>query len=1037
MRISDAQPIPSRANVLLVDDVPANLLALHATLEPLGQNLVDALSGTEALRRLLEQDFAVILLDIRMTEMDGFETAQLIRSRERSRCVPIIFVTAYDDGSLSAEKAYSLGAVDYLVQPIAPNILRAKVEGFVELFRKTEQIREQGERLLALERRLAETAIRESEARYCAIIETTPECVKLIGTDGSLLQMNPAGLAMIEADAEGVLGQCMYNFVAPEHLSAYQQHHQRVCKGERGSLMYEMIGLKGTRRHVETTAVPLTADDGTISHLAITRDISEGMRSEAALRRSEERFRQLADSMPQIVWTAGPDGSIDYSNQRWHDYSCSFVGKEGWRDLVHPDDLPTVMETWADCLQQLTPFEMEVRLLDKRNGKHHWHLMRVLPVRTPGANIRWYGTATDISRQKHVEQELKETEQRLKAVFNQQFQFMAILAPDGVLIDANDTCFRVTGVRREEALGRPFWEASWWSQSPGLQKWWQDRIREVLATGNPANGHAAFSLADGSLREGEVVVTALKDTAGKVTRILVEGRDDTERRQQESALRVSEQRWRTLAEALPNLVWTSSPDGQCDWMSTQWRKFTGIPEEELLGLRWLETVVHPEDRARTLTSWRAACEDRGDFDVELRIPQHDGEYHWFKTRGAPIRDETGKIIYWFGTCTDIEDSKRLEAALRDADRKKDDFLAVLAHELRNPLAPLCNGLQLMRLAANDPAAITRTQDMMERQLGHMVRLIDDLLDISRITRNKMKLRKSRVLLEDVITNAVETARPLIDAAEHQFALSLPPEPVLLNADLTRLAQVFGNLLSNSAKYTARGGHIWLKANVHDGHVIISVHDNGIGIPPDSVNTIFNMFSQVDRSLERSTGGLGIGLALVKGLVEMHEGNVIAESSGVAKGSVFTVRLPVLQSNPTAAPERTAQERQTAAMSKARILVVDDNRDAAASMAAMLQYNGNEVRTAHDGIEALEVAESFQPGVVLMDLGMPKLNGYEAAMRIREQSWGKSLTLIAMTGWGQEHDRLRSHQAGFDHHLVKPVDLVALEDLVVRSRTPTV
>jgi CheY-like chemotaxis protein/two-component sensor histidine kinase len=299
----------------------------------------------------------------------------------------------------------------------------------------------------------------------------------------------------------------------------------------------------------------------------------------------------------------------------------------------------------------------------------------------------------------------------------------------------------------------------------------------------------------------------------------------------------------------------------------------------------------------------------------------------------------------------------------------------------------------------------------------------------------MELRLSRVLLADVISSAVETARPAVEEAGHELTVLLSPEPVHLDADLTRLAQVFGNLLSNSAKYTPRGGHIWLSAAQRGEDVVVSVRDNGIGIPAESLRSIFDMFSQVDRSIERSTGGLGIGLALVKGLVEMHGGSVTVESPGLGQGSTFTVRLPALEERAQAAPETQGDEGPRADRPKRRILVVDDNRDSAISMAMMLKLTGNEVRTAHDGIEAVEVAAEFRPQVILMDVGMPRLNGYEATHRIRQQPWGRPVTIIALTGWGQEGDKLHSQAAGCNAHLVKPVNLPDLERLLAEAEPP--
>jgi signal transduction histidine kinase/ActR/RegA family two-component response regulator len=382
--------------------------------------------------------------------------------------------------------------------------------------------------------------------------------------------------------------------------------------------------------------------------------------------------------------------------------------------------------------------------------------------------------------------------------------------------------------------------------------------------------------------------------------------------------------------------------------------------------------------------------------------------------------------------TSAYDRIRLIRELREADRKKDDFIALLAHELRNPLAPIRNGLQVVRLS-NDFTVRRDAQAMMDRQLAHMVRLIDDLLDVSRINRNKMELRRTRLSLSEVVASAVETARPVIDAEGHELTVSLPGGAIYLHADLTRLAQVFSNLLTNSAKYTPKGGRIWLAAERSAVGVTVTVHDNGIGIPAGALPTIFDMFSQVDRPVERSAGGLGIGLALVKGLVEMHGGSVSVASEGEGKGSTFTVALPVLECLPD--PVGVMQERETVGRRRQRVLVVDDNRDGADSLAMMLGLLGHEVETAYDGLEAVTVAERFQPGIILMDVGMPRLNGLDATRQIRAQSWGTGIKIIALTGWGQEGDRDRSRAAGCNGHLVKPIDAADLEKVLADLYEP--
>jgi CheY-like chemotaxis protein len=375
---------------------------------------------------------------------------------------------------------------------------------------------------------------------------------------------------------------------------------------------------------------------------------------------------------------------------------------------------------------------------------------------------------------------------------------------------------------------------------------------------------------------------------------------------------------------------------------------------------------------------------------------------------------------------DVTKRKLAEDALKEADRRKDEFLATLAHELRNPLAPIRNGLQVLRLGGATGEMADDARRMMERQLAQMVHLIDDLLDLSRISRGKIVLRKEQVDLAKAVQQAVETSRPLIEQAGHELMIDVPTVPVYVDADLTRLAQVFANLLNNAAKYTEYGGRVQLSVRRRGSDAVVSVRDNGLGIPAHMLPKVFDMFTQVDRNLERAQGGLGIGLSIVKRLVDMHQGSVEVKSDGHRTGSEFIVRLPVAMS--VAKPDQT-DERASGSSNRRRVLVVDDNRDAAMSLAMMLKLMGNETRTAHDGQEAIDVAAAFRPDLILLDIGMPRLNGYDTAKQIRQQSWGKTIVLVALTGWGQDEDRRKSDEAGFDSHMVKPIEPAALEKLL--------
>jgi two-component system, chemotaxis family, CheB/CheR fusion protein len=403
----------------------------------------------------------------------------------------------------------------------------------------------------------------------------------------------------------------------------------------------------------------------------------------------------------------------------------------------------------------------------------------------------------------------------------------------------------------------------------------------------------------------------------------------------------------------------------------------------------------------------------------------------------PLSREEGRSPLMLLAFRDFTQRRRIEQELRESVRAKDEFLATLSHELRGPLAPLRHMLEIQKRADGNPRLIQQACSTMDRQLSQLTRLVDDLLDMSRIHWGRIELKRERITLESAVFHAVEACRPFAESARHELDISLPSEPIYLDADPARVAQILGNLLSNACKYTEGGGHISLRAEVVPGShptVVVRIKDTGIGIPSDRIENIFELFTQIDRTPHRSQGGLGIGLTLVKRLVEMHGGTVEASSEGVGRGSEFVVRLPALIDPSIDSSSSQPSARESIPLPR-RILVVDDNRDSAESLAMLLDLEGNETCTAHDGMEAVETAERFRPDVVLLDIGLPRLSGYEAARRIRAESWGKDIVLVALTGWGQQEDRRQSQDAGFDAHLVKPVNYELLMKLLA-SRPPT-
>lgn len=509
--------------------------------------------------------------------------------------------------------------------------------------------------------------------------------------------------------------------------------------------------------------------------------------------------------------------------------------------------------------------------------------------------------------------------------------------------------------------------------------------------------------------------------------------DVSEQKRAEAGLKESEERRRLALDAAELGAWHIDPVSNTLTTDERFRRlFSGTDAAIDYGEALARIHTDDRQRIRETMAEAAGSDNPAPFAEEFRVVHPDGKERWIHAKGRANYDrlEPRRLVSFDGTVADITGRKRIEeererlvGELRDADRRKDEFLATLAHELRNPLAPIRNGLHMMQLAGVD-GTIESARAMMERQLTQLVRLVDDLLDVSRVTSGKLELRRERIALREVVDAAVETIRPVLAQAGHELVVDLPDEPLHLDGDATRLAQVVSNLLSNSAKYTKAGGKIRLAAGREGETALLRVADNGIGIPPAMLGRVFDMFTQVDRALEKTTGGLGIGLSLVKGLVEMHGGTIEARSEGEGLGSEFVVCLPgVISSEENS--EAPAGKDPMLPSSRRRILVADDNVDSAESLGQLLELLGYEVRLANDGLRAVEVAGGFRPQVVLLDIAMPGLNGYEVCRRIRGQDWGKNTILAAMTGWGQQEDQRRSKEAGFDLHFVKPVDPTAL------------
>jgi len=495
----------------------------------------------------------------------------------------------------------------------------------------------------------------------------------------------------------------------------------------------------------------------------------------------------------------------------------------------------------------------------------------------------------------------------------------------------------------------------------------------------------------------------------------------------------AEKQFHTLADSIVQLVWMARPDGYRFWFNQRWYDYSGASLEQLQGDGW-QRVCDAAELPRVLKSWHTALAKGEPWEETYPLRRHDGQMRWHLARAVPVRDARGDIDCWFGTSTDIQDRIEIEQTLKDADLRKNQFLATLAHELRNPLSPISNSLQLWPYVENDKQSLEQVRMVIERQLQQLVRLIDDLMDLSRIGSGKISLRREPIVLGHVIAGAVETAQPGIDAQGHQLTVRLPDEPVYILGDAARLTQVFSNILNNAAKYTLKSGTISLTAECQDERVVVRIRDNGPGIPASMLNDIFSAFRQVDSSLSRSHGGLGIGLWLARQIVELHGGSIVAHSEGPGLGSEFVVTLPaltVVSARPPDGHNDRRERLQSDDLRAHRILVVDDVRESAETLAMVLRSMGQDATALGDGESAIQWILAHRPDVVFLDIAMPGLDGYEVAHRLREYTELQDVVLVALTGYGQQEDRRRALEVGFNSHLTKPTSMTTLKELLSR------
>jgi PAS domain S-box-containing protein len=605
------------------------------------------------------------------------------------------------------------------------------------------------------------------------------------------------------------------------------------------------------------------------------------------------------------------------------------------------------------------------------------------------------------------------------------------LDPAGRIMTWNLGAERIKGYAPEEIVGRHF--SVFYTPDAVARGWPAEELR--LATREGRFEDEGWRVRkDGSRFWANVVITALRDESGKLLGFSKITRDLTERRLHEEAVRQAEERFRLLVEGVVDYaIFMLDPDGVVTSWNAGAQRIKGYARDEIIGQHFSRFYGNEDIEAGKPWEELATARREGRAEDEGWRLKKNGERFWARVVVTPLHDASGHLRGFAKVTQDLTDRRSIQS-LQDAAKELNEFIATLAHELRNPLAPIRTAVEVMaKVPGSDPAQQTM-RDTIDRQSAQLARIVDDLIDIARVTRGAMSIEQAPVDMTEAVRRALETAAPAVEAGRHRLDIELPPEPLIVNGDLHRLTQVLANLLNNAARYTPQAGRIAVRARQEDGWSVIQVSDNGRGIEPGMLERIFHMFVQGRAALEKIGAGLGVGLALARRIAEAHGGTLQAASEGENKGAQFTLRIPLL-TRPAAQADAAAQGPAKPMLAK-RILVVDDNVDAAVTLALLLKSLGHETCVVHDGLEALRMAIEFRPDVVLLDIGMPGLDGYEVARRLRALKRERPLRIIAVTGWGQEADRTRSREAGFDVHLVKPVDATLLTS-VIGNNGPTV
>lgn len=886
--------------------------------------------------------------------------------------------------------------------------------------------------------RAAAERLHDREERLRAVFEQLAVGIELVGLDGRVIEINPALASLLGREPAQVVGRYHGELTHPDDLPRERAVLSRLLSGEVANVSLEKRYLTGAGVAVwvrATSSLTRDAQGRPRYRVSVIEDVSARRASEERFRASHELsldgfalLRPARDEQGRVV-----DFTFVFANQavlRAHGRSEEQLVGRRLLELSPEDE--DVVSRLAHVADTGCPSDVERPYV--REGQRGW--ARLLAVRI-GEEVAV--SSADITARKRAEEALLEREEQLAAAFEAARMVGWSLDPELGTISRSANSVDVLGVAPGET------EAATLARIHRDDRAAHQRaVTEAVRLGRSYRSQFRWVRPDGEVRWLEDHGRAQLDPAGRLRRLAGVLVDVTEQRRAEQELAETRVLLEAVLRQMPSgVAVVKAPSGELvlandrveailgrSLDATPDRAEGGPTDEELRALTGIRPglVCAPEERPLA----RAILYGDVVHGEEVRLRRADGAELVLAVSAAPVRDASGRVIAGVVTFNDITEHTRAEEALREADRRKDEFIATLAHELRNPLAPICHAAQLLRLRRPDGAQLDRLLDTIDRQAEHLTRLVDDLLDTSRITRGKLELRLEPTLLQDVLERALETTELVIAAAGHELTIELTDEPLVVEADVVRLSQVFANLLGNAAKYTPPGGRIAVRLRREGDEAVTEVSDDGIGVAPEMLPRVFEPFAQDERSRGRAQGGLGVGLTIAAGLTRMHGGAVTAASPGPGLGSTFSVRLPLSPAEPLGRGVACAPGRGD----RLRLLLVDDNVDAAAMLADLLELQGHTVEVAHDGERALASALARPPDVVLLDLGLPGLDGYAVAERLRRVPATRGAVLVALTGWGHTQVRERTKAAGFDHHLVKPVEIEILRAVLASVSRPT-